>query len=68
MESSVEDAHPCYPKNFMKGIGMSVFQNSSDGPNPTAPSNWGHFIKKKNILGQEEYKSAWESSNDFWNL
>ncbi|GAX72576.1 hypothetical protein CEUSTIGMA_g32.t1 [Chlamydomonas eustigma] len=68
MQSAVKDARPCYPMNFMKGIGMSVFQNSSDGPNPKAPSNWGHFIKKKNYLGQKEYKSAWESSNDFWNL
>ena len=48
---------------------MSVWQNSSDGPDP-APSNWGHYAasKKKKYFGQSEYQSAWVHSNDFWNL
>lgn len=59
---------PKFPDKFMKGVGMSVWQNSSDGTNP-APSNWGHYIKeKKSFFGQREYASAWVHSNNFWEL
>ena len=57
-----------FPDEFMKGVGMSVWQNSSDGPDP-APSNWHHYAsKKKDFFGQSEYRSAWEHSNNFWEL
>ena len=58
---------PVFPDEFMKGVGMSVWQNSSDGPDP-APSNWTHYVKKSDYFGQGELASAWKTSNDFWNL
>ena len=60
---------PIFPKGFQKGVGMSVWQNSSDGPDP-APSNWHHFTtKNKDYFGQREYAgSAWVHSNNFWEL
>ncbi len=59
---------PAFPDAFLKGVGMSVWQNSADGPQP-APSNWQHFTEaKKDYFGQREYaNSAWKTSNDFWN-
>ena len=56
-------ASPVFPINFMKGVGMSVWQNSSD-----STSNWSHFAKRRNFFGQSEQKEAWQKSNDFWNL
>ena len=52
---------------MMKGVGLSVWQNSSEGPDP-APSNWGHYIKEKKYFGQGENESAWVHSNNFWEL
>jgi hypothetical protein len=47
---------------FLKGIALSVYQNSSD-----VGSNWTHFVKKNDYMGQADLKPAWEKSNDFWN-
>ncbi len=52
---------PVFPAGWQKGIGLSVFQNSSD-----STSNWADFIRKKKFFGQGKYKEAWESSNKFW--
>eukprot|EP00798_Chlamydomonas_sp_ICE-L_P000630 gene630-2064_t len=54
---------PDFPTDFQKGVGLSVWQNSSD-----TTSNWSHFAKKKNYFGQKGLKEAWLKSNDFWNL
>eukprot|EP00195_Chlamydomonas_chlamydogama_P008762 CAMPEP_0202896722 /NCGR_PEP_ID=MMETSP1392-20130828/5659_1 /ASSEMBLY_ACC=CAM_ASM_000868 /TAXON_ID=225041 /ORGANISM="Chlamydomonas chlamydogama, Strain SAG 11-48b" /LENGTH=537 /DNA_ID=CAMNT_0049582169 /DNA_START=105 /DNA_END=1718 /DNA_ORIENTATION=+ len=47
----------------MKGVGMSVFQNSSD-----THSNWIQFAKKKKFFGQQDLQSAWSKSNNFWEM
>jgi hypothetical protein len=67
---------PVFPEEFMKGVGMSVWQNSSDGARGkqpgtehcTAPSNWGQYAQKKKFFGQADCSDAWCKSNDFWNL
>jgi hypothetical protein len=59
--SATEAEH--LPKGFLKGVALSVFQNSSD-----ATSNWTEFIKKRNYLGQPQNKEAFQRSNDFWDL
>eukprot|EP00798_Chlamydomonas_sp_ICE-L_P003475 gene3475-13536_t len=53
---------PDFPTEFMKGVGLSVYQNSSD-----TSSNWNTYVQKKKYFGQKKWKSAWEHSNDFWN-
>jgi hypothetical protein len=66
-----QQAQPCpsFPPNFMKGIGMSVWQNSSDGhEDASAASNWANYTKRKKFFGQQELGSAWHTSNDFWNM
>ncbi len=52
-----------FPPNFLKGIALSVFQNSGD-----LRSNWTDYIKKKNYLGQAEHKAAFAKASDFWNM
>eukprot|EP00798_Chlamydomonas_sp_ICE-L_P012376 gene12376-15563_t len=53
---------PEFPSDFMKGVGLSVYQNSSD-----TSSNWNAYVTKKKLFGQTKYKDAWEKSSDFWN-
>jgi beta-glucosidase/6-phospho-beta-glucosidase/beta-galactosidase len=45
---------------FLKGVALSVYQNSSD-----THSNWTAFIRQRGYFGQD--KDAFASSNDFWN-
>ncbi|KAG1665106.1 hypothetical protein FOA52_007797 [Chlamydomonas sp. UWO 241] len=65
---------PVFPKEFMKGVGMSVWQNSCDGGTKPgtehckAPSNWGQYAQRKKFFGQADFSDAWCKSNDFWNL
>jgi len=49
---------------FLKGIGLSVYQNSGD-----SSSNWATFVKKKNMFGGNRVKNAEQitTSCDFWN-
>mmetsp|Transcript_541 Transcript_541/g.1451 ORF Transcript_541/g.1451 Transcript_541/m.1451 type:complete len:542 (-) Transcript_541:1396-3021(-) len=48
---------------FLKGIALSVWQNSSD-----TASQWTKYIKDKGYLGQRKNAKAFEKSNDFWNM
>lgn len=53
-------------EKFLKGIALSVFQNSGD--NNT--SNWSHFIKNGvTLMGQSKVKNASDITiaSDFWN-
>eukprot|EP00955_Chlamydomonas_euryale_P065742 359332-Chlamydomonas_euryale.AAC.4 len=65
---------PEFPDAFIRGVGMSVWQNSSDGgtglgvENCACPSNWGAYAQKKNYFGEAKLVDAWTKSNDFWNL
>jgi hypothetical protein len=66
------ETSPCFPSAFLKGVGMSVWQNSGDGhdasANPQHASNWYNFAKSKKFFGQEkDHFEAWHVSNDFWN-
>lgn len=49
---------------FLKGIGISVWQNSPD----MDASNWTEFARKKKYFGQQQYLDAFLKSNDFWNM
>lgn len=46
---------------FFKGVGMSVWQNSSD-----TASQWTDYVRRKRFFGQDP--RPFEKSNDFWNL
>ncbi|KAF5828616.1 glycoside hydrolase superfamily [Dunaliella salina] len=50
-----------FPEQFLKGIALSVWQNSSD-----TASNWTEFAQRKNYFGQGTYKDAFLKANDFW--
>lgn len=50
-------------KKFLKGLALSVWQNSSD-----TSSQWTKYIQDKNYLGQKKYKAAFEHAADFWNM
>ena len=52
------------PKPFVKGVALSVFQNSGD-PN----ANWSYFARKKSTFGQPTIKDNQDIgvSCDFWN-
>lgn len=52
-----------FPEGFLKGIALSVYQNSGD-----TTSNWAHFAKKRGYFGQRKTAKAFEKSNDFWNM
>lgn len=57
---------PQFSPNFLKGVALSVFQNSGDGP--AGKSNWSDFIVAKNYLGQRKHAAAFHTSNDFWHM
>eukprot|EP00955_Chlamydomonas_euryale_P105954 365672-Chlamydomonas_euryale.AAC.3 len=65
---------PQLPDAFLRGVGLSVWQNSGDGGkapgvrHTRTPSNWGAFAEAKNYFGQRRFKAAWAHSTDFWNL
>ncbi len=57
------DSELVWPENFLKGVALSVFQNSGDGK-----SNWTDYIKAKNYLGQRQNAAAFEKAADFWEM
>ncbi len=64
--SSSLSSGPTLPDQFLKGVGLSVWQNSADGDSP-APSNWQTFARKKGFFGRPELENtAWRNSNGFW--
>ncbi|KAL6746681.1 glycoside hydrolase superfamily [Haematococcus lacustris] len=57
------EAADLFPDKWMKGIALSVYQNSSD-----TNSNWTTFIKRRGYLGQKQSIRAFQKANDFWNM
>ena len=60
---SPEKGGQIWPDDFLKGIALSVWQNSGD-----TKSNWTAYTKKKNYFGQKEHAEAFHKANDFWNM
>lgn len=59
MDNSVECP---VEERFLKGVAISVWQNSSD-----TDSNWAHFAKARNYFGQADLVNSFLESSDFWN-
>lgn len=52
-----------FEDRFLKGIGLSVWQNSFD-----EHSQWTEFAKQKKYFGQQHLIDTYKRSADFWNM
>lgn len=62
-ETKAEKPRVPFEDRWLKGIGLSVWQNSSD-----THSQWTEFAKQKKYFGQQHLVEAYQLSADFWNM
>lgn len=67
--TSPSDSVSSAPNSPSKGRPSSSGRGSAkDDCSPSHASNWFHYAKAKDFFGQKKLSSAWQKSNNFWEL